>query len=409
MEGFSYNKNSLLEKYDSVPTTSSDKLVDSGDIKSYVDQEVASGVQLVSSEIDSLSADVSLTSSKVDNMIDRVGNPFVFKGTVAALSNLPSSGNTVNDTYFVEAEGFMYTWDGTSFSKSSTDVNNQLANDIATAYSGTKADYKQGDIVMYNNQVYVRKNDASTAEGTFVSSNWNAMSLGDEVTDLRSAIDYKDYLLETYGYVKSFSMERFTSDATNVVSYDGYALTIAANSGNDNRNESLLYKFKLVAGKKYAIVADAVSTINVKLQVFAPVGRVMLYNSYFTTNDSSEIVLTPSVTAEYTLKLLNQTANQVTINNFDVVDYNEWRKSNERVLYVDFLSGYTDSQNINHALYHASYHNFDKVYISFKSGGYTLTETLKMYSNTELITERNTEFTLDDNVNSEMISNAHFL
>lgn len=174
MDGFSYNKQSILEKYDPVPTTDSTKLVDSGTVKSYVDGELAT------------------INSEVDAMIDRVGNPFTFKGTVAATSNLPSSGNTTNDTYFVEDTGFMYTWNGSSWSKSSTDVNNQLAHDIATEYDGTKADYKAGDLVMYNNQVYIRKADASAAEGTFVTANWTATNIADQlvsqVTNLKSAI-----------------------------------------------------------------------------------------------------------------------------------------------------------------------------------------------------------------------------
>lgn len=174
MEGFSYNKRSVLEKYDSAPTANSTNLVPSGGIKTYVD-----------------TADATI-NAKVDDMISRVGNPFVFKGTVAALTDLPGSGNTVNDTYFVTAEGFMYTWNGTSWDKTSTDVNNQLAHDIATEYDATKADYKAGNIVMYNNQVYVRNADATAAEGTFVAANWTATSIGDElydeVTNLKSAI-----------------------------------------------------------------------------------------------------------------------------------------------------------------------------------------------------------------------------
>lgn len=174
MEGFSYNKRSVLEKYDSTPTANSTNLVPSGGIKTYVD-----------------TADATI-DAKVDDMISRVGNPFVFKGTVAALTDLPGSGNTVNDTYFVTAEGFMYTWNGTSWDKTSTDVNNQLAHDIATEYDATKADYKAGNIVMYNNQVYVRNADATAAEGTFVAANWTATSIGDElydeVTNLKSAL-----------------------------------------------------------------------------------------------------------------------------------------------------------------------------------------------------------------------------
>lgn len=171
MDGYTYNKNSVLEKYDQEPTEYSHNLVNSGNIQKYVDAADA------------------LVDAKVDQMISRVGNPFVFKGTKATTSALPSSGNTVNDTWFVTETGFMYTWNGTSWDQTSTDVNNQLSRDIATAYSETKSDYKHGDLVLYNNQVYMRKNDATQADGAFVSSNWTAISLGDRVRTLQSDVE----------------------------------------------------------------------------------------------------------------------------------------------------------------------------------------------------------------------------
>lgn len=192
MEGFSYNKRSVLEKYDSAPTANSTNLVPSGGIKTYVD-----------------TADATI-DAKVDDMISRVGNPFVFKGTVAALTDLPGSGNTVNDTYFVTAEGFMYTWNGSSWDKTSTDVNNQLAHDIATEYDATKADYKAGNIVMYNNQVYVRNADATAAEGTFVAANWTATSIGDELYD--EVTNLKSAFIQNVSYITGW--ERGTIDSS---------------------------------------------------------------------------------------------------------------------------------------------------------------------------------------------------
>lgn len=46
-------------------------------------------------------------------------SPFKFKGTIAAQSNLPSSGNTVNDTYYVTGLGYSMTWNGSAWSRSS--------------------------------------------------------------------------------------------------------------------------------------------------------------------------------------------------------------------------------------------------------------------------------------------------
>lgn len=41
-----------------------------------------------------------------------IANVYKYKGSVAAVSNLPASGNTVGDVYNVEADGMNYGWDG---------------------------------------------------------------------------------------------------------------------------------------------------------------------------------------------------------------------------------------------------------------------------------------------------------
>lgn len=46
-------------------------------------------------------------------------SPFTFKGTVTAQSNLPSTGNTVNDTYYVTGLGYSMSWNGSAWSRSS--------------------------------------------------------------------------------------------------------------------------------------------------------------------------------------------------------------------------------------------------------------------------------------------------
>jgi hypothetical protein len=43
------------------------------------------------------------------------GIGITFKGTVAAVVNLPSSGNLVNDAYIVTADGDLYVWDGSAW------------------------------------------------------------------------------------------------------------------------------------------------------------------------------------------------------------------------------------------------------------------------------------------------------
>ena len=46
-------------------------------------------------------------------------NPYNYKGSVNDVSDLPASGNIVNDTYYVNAQQCMYTWNGTAWGQSS--------------------------------------------------------------------------------------------------------------------------------------------------------------------------------------------------------------------------------------------------------------------------------------------------
>lgn len=50
-------------------------------------------------------------------MINR--SPFKFKGTIAKRANLPTSGNTINDTYYVTELNYAMSWNGAGWSQSS--------------------------------------------------------------------------------------------------------------------------------------------------------------------------------------------------------------------------------------------------------------------------------------------------
>lgn len=109
-------------------------------------------------------------------------NPYSYKGTVAAVSNLPSSGNTVNDTYYVTAEGCLYTWNGSAWSQSSvkeTDYQaalTALAGNFAVVYSNA-ATYAVGDYCVYNNVLYRCTTRISTAE-SWNSAHWTQVTVG---------------------------------------------------------------------------------------------------------------------------------------------------------------------------------------------------------------------------------------
>ena len=62
------------------------------------------------------SGDAYQTESDVQSLIDSaISSVYVYKGTVASVSNLPASGNKVGDAYNVEDTGMNYAWDGTKW------------------------------------------------------------------------------------------------------------------------------------------------------------------------------------------------------------------------------------------------------------------------------------------------------
>lgn len=171
MEGLSYNKKSILEKTDTTPTANSTNNVTSGGVKTYVD-----------------AADAVL-QGEITNLENRLTNPFTYKGSVAAVGNLPSSGNTLNDVYFVEAENCLYAWNGSAWGKSSTNDYEKILGELAAAFDAAKV-YKKGELVLYNDGVWVRKADATQADGSWVAANWTATDLGTEIANVNNALKY---------------------------------------------------------------------------------------------------------------------------------------------------------------------------------------------------------------------------
>lgn len=73
-----------------------------------------------------LTSEINGVESAVSTLQTQIGSPFNYKGSVAAVANLPDSGNTINDTYYVEAEYCLYSWNGTAWSQSSLDESDYL-------------------------------------------------------------------------------------------------------------------------------------------------------------------------------------------------------------------------------------------------------------------------------------------
>ena len=92
-----------------VPTQTSDLTNDSGFQTS---SEVSSAIATALAN----GNDPYTTESDVDGKIaTAVSSAYKYKGSVATVADLPSSGNTAGDVYDVQATGMNYAWDGTQW------------------------------------------------------------------------------------------------------------------------------------------------------------------------------------------------------------------------------------------------------------------------------------------------------
>lgn len=58
-----------------------------------------------------------------------IANAYIYKGSVATVSALPTSGNTAGDVYNVEADGGNYAWNGTAWDALGGTVTIEIATD----------------------------------------------------------------------------------------------------------------------------------------------------------------------------------------------------------------------------------------------------------------------------------------
>ena len=125
-----------------IPTNISELTNDAGYLTSYteIDPTVPSWAKASSkptytfSEIDSKPTTISgygisdaYTKTQIDNLVAGVLH---YKGTKAAISNLPTSSNVIGDTWHITADGSEWAWDGTSWQELGTTID--LSNYVTT-------------------------------------------------------------------------------------------------------------------------------------------------------------------------------------------------------------------------------------------------------------------------------------
>lgn len=118
-------------------------------------------------------------STRVTAVEQNQTSPYNFKGSVSTLADLPSSGNTINDTYYVEDEKYRVTWNGSAWSQSSldeSDYEDELAgvrSDLGDISERTRNFFyldnfrKNGVNVSFNNGMIVM--DGTASNGTYAN------------------------------------------------------------------------------------------------------------------------------------------------------------------------------------------------------------------------------------------------
>ena len=145
------------------------------------------------SNLNELCQAVQQDGIEISELQNQLASPFNYKGSVLDLSDLPSTGNTENDTYYVKNEGYLVSWNGTAWSQSSIDETDYLEqitaiqNDIAPEYDSTST-YSVGEYCIYDGQLYRCTTEITTAEA-WTAAHWTAVTVTGEVTGLKSAVN----------------------------------------------------------------------------------------------------------------------------------------------------------------------------------------------------------------------------
>lgn len=103
-----------------------------------VDITVPTKVSDLTNDGDGTAGSAFATTDDVDDAIaTAVASAYIYKGSVASVADLPSSGNTTGDVYDVQATGVNYAWNGTAWDALGTYVDTSVFWTSTTGQSNT--------------------------------------------------------------------------------------------------------------------------------------------------------------------------------------------------------------------------------------------------------------------------------
>lgn len=130
-------------------------------------------------------------------------SPFKFKGTVAAQANLPASGNTINDTYYVTGLKYAMSWNGSAWSQSSFNENDYIQRLTELESAVSEFDDKKIDKPINNSEGKRGQVLRANGDGTAIWATFGTPQDDQVVEAVNDWLDIHPEALKEYNYETS--------------------------------------------------------------------------------------------------------------------------------------------------------------------------------------------------------------
>lgn len=230
---------------------------------------------------------INTLTGDVDDLRTQLASPFTYKGTVASISNLPSSNNVINDTYFVEDQNCLYSWNGTAWSQSSYD---------AEGYAQDLADLKSAINSIETNDYHLTR--YSYKANTYINNSGVETPLAGYDTYIipcsSGDIIRLSWDTESYPWGSSFSSNLAIKIALSDSTYIGVTSAFASNGGLWVANkEAIIIAPSNAVCVTCTVLSGNQSTVNIEINTpsSTPIqGEYLkIYNSVYTINADNAI------------------------------------------------------------------------------------------------------------------------
>lgn len=171
------------------------------------------GIRYLWARINPFIADEYATKSELEEVAQTAGSGFTFKGAVAAVADLPATGNEVGDMYSVTAaapDGGNYAWDGSQWVQLAQTADTSMfaldADVVHTTGDETVAGVKTFSSPIVGDLDGTAEMASKDADGNVITSTYATTAVAtDQLSGLMSAAD-KEKLDGIANYANAYSL-----------------------------------------------------------------------------------------------------------------------------------------------------------------------------------------------------------